>query len=49
MRGRPPLHRPRVKHGVDPALLGVVEPFTDGELRRIDDRLGLPAELRTTG
>jgi branched-chain amino acid transport system permease protein len=39
----------RLKHGVDPAVLGVAEPFTDGELRRIDDRLGLPAELRTTG
>ena len=39
----------RKKHGVDPVLLGIDEPFTDGELRRIDDRLGLPAELRTTG
>ena len=29
--------------------LGIDEPFTDGELRRIDDRLGVPAELRTTG
>ncbi len=35
----------RLKHGVDPRCLGIDEPFTDGELRRIDDRLGVPAEL----
>jgi branched-chain amino acid transport system permease protein len=38
----------RKKYGVDPTRLGIEEPFTDGELRRIDDRLGVPAELRTT-
>ncbi len=38
----------RLKHGVDPVRLGIDEPFTEGELRRIDDRLGVPAELRTT-
>ncbi len=38
----------RKKHGVDPVLLGIDEPFTDGELRRIDDRLNLPADLRVT-
>jgi branched-chain amino acid transport system permease protein len=38
----------RRKHGANPALLGLDEPFTEAELRRIDDVLGLPAELRAS-
>ncbi len=39
----------RLKHGADPARLGIDEPFSDGELRRIDDLLGVPAEMRSAG
>ncbi len=36
----------RRARGVDPKLLGVTEPFTDEEVRRIDKRLGVPPDLR---
>jgi ABC-type branched-subunit amino acid transport system permease subunit len=36
----------RARRGPDPKLLGIEEPFTELELRRIDDRLGIPAKLR---
>jgi branched-chain amino acid transport system permease protein len=33
-------------HGVDPKRLGIDTPFTAADLRRMDDRLGIPVELR---
>ena len=39
----------RASGGIDPIRLGLDDEFSAGELRRIDDRLGVPLELRGTG
>ena len=38
----------RVRTGADPATLGVYEPFSEADLRRVDEVLGVPVELRAT-
>jgi branched-chain amino acid transport system permease protein len=36
-------------HGADPKVLGVEVPFSEADVRRMDDRLGVPVELRGAG